>query len=500
MPSDILLEAAKKGINIYLKDDQLAFNAPKGVLDSGLKAKIIENKLQIIEFLKINRNSKENFHERHSSELGECVEPRNDLENTICEVWKEIFSINSISVFDNFFRLGGDSLVSMKSYVTEFQKKTGIVLHVRAIFEAQTIEEQAAYINKNYPGMFGSLNENHSVANKNTEISDNLKKLTADDFNDFSRVLSYEEKILKPINKKLEKPIVFILSPPRSGSTLLRVMLAGNRNLCAPEELELLGYNHLKERGEILNDYLSYKKDGLNRLIETIRSVDQKTAIDIMSQYEQTGKTIPAIYDEIISSINNRVLVDKTPSYSNRMTTLKRAEEIFENAKYIQLLRHPCGMINSFKEIRLDLLNPADIRNNIKYSPEQLAELLWVRSHRNINSFFENIPTDRVFKLKFEDLLANPEESCQSICQFIGVEYDGEMLFPYKEKQQRMTSEYRMLGDPKFHMHKDINPNVANKWSENINPKILSNETLLLALQMGYLDLPEPTADISNQQ
>ena len=43
-------------------------------------------------------------------------------------------------------------------------------------------------------------------------------------------------------------PAMFILSPPRSGTTLLRVMLAGHPDLFAASELQLLGFNTMSER------------------------------------------------------------------------------------------------------------------------------------------------------------------------------------------------------------------------------------------------------------
>ena len=43
-------------------------------------------------------------------------------------------------------------------------------------------------------------------------------------------------------------PTIFVLSPPRSGSTLLRVMLGGHPDLFAPPELELLSFIGMAER------------------------------------------------------------------------------------------------------------------------------------------------------------------------------------------------------------------------------------------------------------
>src|SRR5205823_4379308 len=49
----------------------------------------------------------------------------------------------------------------------------------------------------------------------------------------------------RPTGPRVPGP-VFVLSSPRSGSTLLRVMLAGHRDLFSPPELHLLPYDDLR--------------------------------------------------------------------------------------------------------------------------------------------------------------------------------------------------------------------------------------------------------------
>ena len=50
--------------------------------------------------------------EKHRSRA--IVAPRNSIEANIVQIWKEIFGIDPISIYDNFFALGGNSLISME--------------------------------------------------------------------------------------------------------------------------------------------------------------------------------------------------------------------------------------------------------------------------------------------------------------------------------------------------------------------------------------------------
>lgn len=79
--------------------------------------------------------------ERHDS-ADAFVGPRSELEILIAEVWSEQLGIESISVHDSFFDLGGDSLKAMRIVLRlKGNQVSGISL--RAMFDAPTIAELA---------------------------------------------------------------------------------------------------------------------------------------------------------------------------------------------------------------------------------------------------------------------------------------------------------------------------------------------------------------------
>jgi acyl carrier protein len=47
---------------------------------------------------------------------GDFVSPRNKIEETICALWREVLKIDQISIYDNFFDLGGHSLLLTQVY------------------------------------------------------------------------------------------------------------------------------------------------------------------------------------------------------------------------------------------------------------------------------------------------------------------------------------------------------------------------------------------------
>ncbi|MHA1661068.1 MAG: SDR family NAD(P)-dependent oxidoreductase [Promethearchaeota archaeon] len=71
--------------------------------------------------------------------------PFNEIEETLVELWKEVLKMESISIFDNFFQLGGSSIL-----VTQLQSKLDKIfpgkIKVADLFTYPTISELAEYI------------------------------------------------------------------------------------------------------------------------------------------------------------------------------------------------------------------------------------------------------------------------------------------------------------------------------------------------------------------
>ena len=67
--------------------------------------------------------------------------PRNEVEKILTGVWEEVLSVTRVGIHDNFFKLGGDSILSIQ--VIARARQAGVGLMPRQIFEKQTIAELA---------------------------------------------------------------------------------------------------------------------------------------------------------------------------------------------------------------------------------------------------------------------------------------------------------------------------------------------------------------------
>jgi amino acid adenylation domain-containing protein/non-ribosomal peptide synthase protein (TIGR01720 family) len=74
------------------------------------------------------------------------VAPRNPDEETLSGIWQELLGIQRISINDNFFALGGHSLL-VTQLVSRIRTLLTVDLQIKHIFENPTISEQAVVIN-----------------------------------------------------------------------------------------------------------------------------------------------------------------------------------------------------------------------------------------------------------------------------------------------------------------------------------------------------------------
>ena len=65
------------------------------------------------------------------------VGPRNENEKILQNVWADVLGIENIGVHDNYFELGGDSILSIQ--IVSRVKKAGLKINSRQLFELQTI-------------------------------------------------------------------------------------------------------------------------------------------------------------------------------------------------------------------------------------------------------------------------------------------------------------------------------------------------------------------------
>lgn len=191
---------------------------------------------------------------------------------------------------------------------------------------------------------------------------------------------------------RLEPEPVFLLSPVRSGSTLLRVLLNSHPDIRAPHEMHL---RTLHVRLDRAFTHESMRELGLDRQ-ELEHMLWDRVLHHARCRGAEEGR-------------EPSVVVDKTPGNTLLWPRLHRA---WPRARYVFLLRHPAAVVESLTARRTDPDIDAIHEEVLGYA-EELE-----RARRVLDGV----------TVTYEDLTADPERETRRVCAYLGVDWDPGML------------------------------------------------------------------------
>ena len=376
-----------------------------------------------------------------------------------------------LPISKNLLDLGMDSLMLMEA-INLIKEDLRLMLYPREFYERPTIAGLAAYLRIE----FANTHEQSVVRDRSLSSSVGTIERSS---------LPKSPRKTFAVRPKIDRPIAFILSSPRSGSTLLRVMLAGHPDLVAPPELHLLPFATMQEReAELATSYLG---EGLQRALMELKGIDAAAAQQLIADLVANDTSTAEVYQMLQQLSSDRLIIDKSPTYASDLDNLYAAEATFSNAKYIHLVRHPYAAIESFARMRMDKLLGADNSN-----PYELAEAIWTQSNQNVLDFAQAIDPNRVLLVHYEELVAQPETVMQRVCEFLAIPFRPEVLNPYEGNRMRdgVSQTSMSIGDPNFANHKQIDPQLAHAWREITLPALLDYPTRDTAALLDY-ELPQ---------
>jgi len=105
------------------------------------------------------------------------VGPRTAIERALCEVWEEVLKLKEVGVQDNFFSLGGDSILAIR--VVARLRSRGIGLNVKDLFQYQTVEQLAVAASQTEAKSETSFS-NRQIAQITIDKKDGIKEDTVE--------------------------------------------------------------------------------------------------------------------------------------------------------------------------------------------------------------------------------------------------------------------------------------------------------------------------------
>jgi glycosyltransferase involved in cell wall biosynthesis len=268
---------------------------------------------------------------------------------------------------------------------------------------------------------------------------------------EFSKIQLQFDQIIKEKNTKIKinkvagENLIFIISQPRAGSTLLQRILAGHPDIHTTAEpwIMLHPLYSLKRDGHTSEYDINLAKDALD---DFLVSIDQGEDTYIKG----ISKMASFLYNKALKKSGKTYFLDKTPRYYFIIPELYRT---FPKAKFIFLLRNPLAVLSSI--LNTWVKENWDIISNFKHdllrAPQLIADGI-------------NLLKRKALIVHYEELSTNPEHTIKSLCDIMKIKFYQEML----EYGLNPIPKGRMGDQTNIYKHKKPTSIYLNKWVEQL--------------------------------
>lgn len=249
----------------------------------------------------------------------------------------------------------------------------------------------------------------------------------------------------------MEDKLLFLIGPPRSGSTLLTRMLGSHSAVSAPDEPHLL--TPLAHIGY----YAKVDQAPYDPIITQLAMTELVRALPRGEDdyLEALRALTDRVYEKLLAASGRRVLLDKTPAYA---LVLDFVAKLYPNARYVVLTRQPLAVWSSYVESFFDGDHEAAHRH------QPLLE----RYVPAIARFLRERPVP-ICHVRYESLVTDPEQELARVCEFAGLAFEPDMI-DYGKKAEGAKESARGLGDP-MTVARESRPTTGSlaKWAEELS-------------------------------
>jgi hypothetical protein len=264
----------------------------------------------------------------------------------------------------------------------------------------------------------------------------------------------------------------FIVGSSRSGSTLLRLMLASHSRIVIPSETwyltalveqfpcdRLLGENEIAKAIAVMTTHYTWPDMGLDaaevrRRAADLGSVSLRDLVEIVYRWhmEVAGKSRWG---------------DKTPGYIEIVAPLAA---LFGEAKFIHLIRDGRDVAKSYE--RAGWHGPW----MLGYTRE------WSRAMELDRKLAQTQLNERILRVRYEDLVLQPEATLRRICAFIDAGYEPQMLQWHGKLEDAIPAR-----DRRFHsgLDRQMNPSDVGRWKREMMSREIFVAEALIGAQLS---------------
>jgi hypothetical protein len=310
------------------------------------------------------------------------------------------------------------------------------------------------------------------------------------------------------LNARQPGPVLFILAPPRSFTSVTCAMIGYHPDMCGLPETNLFTADTYEDLSRAYK-VRSRLQHGLLRSISELGLGGQtEDNVEAAREWleENRSSSTAAIFEDLRVWAAPRGLVEKSPAHVYQPAHLARTRAAVPDAYYLHLTRHPRGTVESIHKMRTDLqarsqalLAGGSERRRFRAMGNEAditPDAMWLRPHENIVAFLRDVPPERQRRMHGEDLLSDPRRYLPGIAEWLGVRTDDEaiehMLHPELSPFAcEGPPNARWGNDPDFLQNPELRPYTPKpldldsplSWDANVR---LSPRLVELAHELGY--------------
>ncbi len=192
--------------------------------------------------------------------------------------------------------------------------------------------------------------------------------------------------------------MVFLCGSLRSGTSLIGLMLNGHPNINNPGELDFL-FDQIAPNGQ-LPDIEKYQN-----WLSTDR-IFQTSNLNIDETLD---------YPDLIRSFIQQLAKPDSTLMINIHRCFDRIPYVLPNARFIHLIRDPRDVARS----SIGMGWAGNVYHGVDH---------WIDSEHDWQQLQQKIAPSQYLQIRYEDLILSPAVVLAEICEFVGVDYDGNML------------------------------------------------------------------------
>lgn len=217
---------------------------------------------------------------------------------------------------------------------------------------------------------------------------------------------------------------LFIVGSGRSGTSLMAQMLNAHSSICVPPELQIL-FEYSKNGSRLCDLFRKgkachYQAEDFIQLIARRCPHKLELYFDYASFFRSQTYPIPdlrglvsSFYEAIARAHGKPIFCEQTPWYGQRLDLVSK---LFPDAKYIHMVRDGRDVAMSFARTPWWHDDPG-------------ANLCrWTKEVRTIMNYQKTLLGEKLLTIDYSDLVRQPENTLQAVCEHIGVAFEPHML------------------------------------------------------------------------